>query len=340
MEHTHFRNLNTRSLQQMIAIGINEARWEKIWARRGIGGLAVEDVPITDAITIADNPIQCNTVDNAKAWASRRGRAYQPTHRLIHVAVLPNGVCYKLDGHTRTHMWNADMLDMPPDMCVDIEVYGCVNLAEVESLYRLFDNNEAVKNAKDYLASAYNKHDLHAKSGLIARGHIGSALKMAFQFTQHGIVAGTYTKIDVMDAYAEFDREVRILDLAAPSNDRFLTPITAAALVTIRKYGVYLIDEFWKPYQNDAGVSLGRGRDDAIFKLTERRQNIRRSKLNPTGYQVDLFHEALRFVRMNRDRVETGRDLCFVKSAYTNITLCEFYSSAPTPILPPAAARN
>lgn len=312
LNHVSFNRLPAMSRLYVKSLGINDVIWEEIWKKYGRGSYIQYNLPLIDICQIPSNPIQCNTSDNAKRWLIQRDRKYRPTHRLLHVGVLPNGMCYLLDGHTRIFMWQHDMLDLPPDMCVDMDIIGCADMKEIEERYREFDNIDAAKDSKDYLASAYNKFGLNPKSALIQTRSIGSALKMAYLFYTSGIAAGQYVNIDILDAYSEFDKEVRLFDSIRPTKDKFITPITAAALISIRRYGVYILDDFWKPYQNDAGRSDS-GFTDAIFRLTQRRKEIRDRKENPSSYQVDVFELALQLVKIHMNRLEENRDTMFLK---------------------------
>lgn len=204
-------------------------------------------MPVSEWIAIPENPIQRDTVEHAKRAINGHLRKYSETHRRVAMAVLSSGERYKLDGHTRALLWEDGRLESPATVKVD--VYHVDTIADVEDLYKQFDNDGAVETASDRLRGAFRLHKHLPVSTLLRHGGLTSALAVL-----------TKRRGKRMNIYAEIGPwmpAIKLIDAAGFSNQEFPTGIYSALLLTIRIYGESAI-EFWRKYANDEGYKDGK----------------------------------------------------------------------------------
>ena len=81
---------------------------------------------------IPSNPLQRDEIRHGKYAVKHHLDEAVGGHIVVHAACLPNGMYFKLDGHTRNYLWNANIL--PPPTNVVCIVYPAQNMDEVDSV--------------------------------------------------------------------------------------------------------------------------------------------------------------------------------------------------------------
>ncbi|MBL8705817.1 MAG: hypothetical protein JNM30_13265 [Rhodospirillales bacterium] len=99
------------------------------------------EISPAEFISYPDNPRARNA--EARSKSARHLRAKSPAHRYVFAAVLPDGTCIKLDGHTRAYNWEKEITEPPiTAWCVYIPVQS---ETEAGALREHFDSPAAVR---------------------------------------------------------------------------------------------------------------------------------------------------------------------------------------------------
>lgn len=211
---------------------------------------------------VRDNPRQRDTEAHAKK--ARHLNTYDPIHRFVNMAQLPDGTTYKLDGHTRVYKWLRGEALGPDTVLVD--VYLCDDLHAVQELYTKFDSQSAVETGPDKIAGAARQHQLTFKSPMLRAGRYGSAVKRLFMYTTKSWGSWSEARF-IYDAVAFYRSELELLDTLKPQPKHFPSGIIMAALATFRRRGPAVLP-FWQAYAAEQGKKDG-SRMDAVQALSQ-----------------------------------------------------------------------
>lgn len=232
---------------------------------------------------VPDAPIQRNTEKHAAAAKTKKNLGtLRPAHLTVHMAELPDGSTYKVDGHTRCYMWVNGLTDQVPDS-LDVVVHYVDDIDAVLDLYNSFDDSGQVKQAADQLYSAFKQHDIPTTSKFFQNAAgIVSALKEAYREVcrAYGIENDGDARNAPVSTVVEFFRNQLIaLDALQPKackkkGPNFKGPVTTAFLLAHYKYSelgsageVHDVIAFFHAYNNDLGVKEGR-KYDAVYSIT------------------------------------------------------------------------
>lgn len=104
-----------------------------------------ENIKMTpeEFIKITGNPRERNTKQHALKASKRHLKAPHRAQFVVHIATLPTGEKYKLDGHARAFLWKANKLKSP-DM-LQVVNWPCQTLEEVVEFRLSFDSRHAVR---------------------------------------------------------------------------------------------------------------------------------------------------------------------------------------------------
>lgn len=226
--------------------------------------LKKETMSLGEWFNIEDCPIQRDTERHAQQALKKHLKEPSPTHANVSAAKCSNGEIYKLDGHTRSFLWQSGQLEPPSDHLY-VDMYYCDNMSQVEDLYQQFDNASAAENLRDKLYGAFRLNNFFPQSALIQNGGIASALStiLGIQFHRHSIY----------NAITPFIQSLRVIDSEDFSIKPFISPVLAAAIVTIHKDKDEALP-FWRAYANDEGFKHGH-KKDGVQALTELVLSIR-----------------------------------------------------------------
>ena len=185
-------------------------------------------MPLQEWISIPANPVQRDTELHAAKALNRHLQKSVETHQKVSMAELPDGRKFKLDGHTRAHLWDKGLLQ-PGFAFVDVDVYPAANEADVIRLYYLFDNQMAVETGQDKVTGLFRKHHFYPKTEWIKKGQVMTALLIA-----SGSHNSDPNKLALIDEYIE---EIAMIDAQNFSNSMSMSGLVAAMLLTLRKRG-------------------------------------------------------------------------------------------------------
>lgn len=251
---------------------------QRVSAQPSVSVAAIEyagsvEMSPTEWATILDNPRQRDT--EAHARRADHLKTPHPAHLKVNMARLPDGRKYKLDGHTRSFMWQSGAVEAPPMLSVD--VWNCRTLEDAKGLYSTFDSKKAVESAADQIFGAKREHGIKYESPLLANGKFSAGMRFA-----EGCLFGDSVARDlsIYDLLANWGDELSMLDDCKPTTKRFHTGIIAAALLTFRRYGADA-QEFWAAFALGAGTKAN-GEVDAVQALEERMER-RRAESRLTG---------------------------------------------------------
>jgi hypothetical protein len=212
-------------------------------------------------IAVDDNPIQRDTERHAAK--AKHLAQYHPTHAHVSAAKLPSGRLIKLDGHTRALVWKRG--DVKPPKQIEVTIYPVKSLEEAKEFYKTFDNKAALETTTDAVSGAFRALGFKPQSGLLSRGNISSALRIAWT-----CVYGWGAKDAAEDVYGrinEFSAEIIALDDLMLRNGRFPLGIIAAFFISYRKHDQKIVP-FWVAVAGNAGEKRGREMD-AVQALHE-----------------------------------------------------------------------
>ena len=215
---------------------------------------------------VFDNPRQRNT--ERRAASADHLKVLHPSHVKVNMAVLPDGRRFKLDGHTRSFVWESGEVQPPPVLYVD--VWSCPDVQAAKDLYETFDSRAAVESVTDQLYGARRDMRIEYKSELLRADRFVTAIRHAYE-ELHGKASARGAS--VYDLMQYWSRELAMLDECGGSTSQFNSGLVAGALITFRRYGDRA-SAFWRAFSGNAGVKGPDGMD-AVQALSERISNLR-----------------------------------------------------------------
>lgn len=228
--------------------------------------LPILEMSVDDWIEVHDAPCQRNTAARAKRAKQQHLKTLSPVHRICHMAVLPNGAQYKLDGHTRAFLWASGELERPES--VYVHTLQASDLSEVSTLYDAFDSPDAVEKSGDRLYGYLRELGHTMKSRMFKRGGVTFALS---------IITGRSGKLTRETIQSWFGELVMLdnrnypfrPDTGTQGRDLIAAEI-AACLMTLRKDGPAAF-KFWDKYVAGQGQSVDGTRDglEALRQLRD-----------------------------------------------------------------------
>jgi hypothetical protein len=229
-------------------------------------------------LAIPDAPVQRDTARHAKKATYLK--TLKPSHLTVHMAITKSGEQFKLDGHTRSYMWENDMTDQPPKSVTAI-VYQVEDVDEVIELYHQFDSTGQVKNAADQLCSALKQFHVPMTSKFLQRGTgVVAALKEAYREVckSRGKTTTDGPRHVALATCVEMFREqLAALDAIDPKTGgrggpNFKGPVTCAFLLAHYKHSqlkknVAEVVAFFDAYNKNLGTKIGR-MFDPVFGIS------------------------------------------------------------------------
>lgn len=220
--------------------------------------LIQESFSVEEWSEIPDCPIQRNTEMHAVKARNNHLKNSSPTHARVSAARLPGGEMFKLDGHTRAHLWEEGSLQ-PPSNGLKVDMYLVDNMVQVEELYKQFDSQYATETASDRLHGAYRLHRFSPESTLIRTGGVTSAVSICLR--------SRHAKMNIYQSIGPFVPALQIIDRQMFINRSFPSGVLAAMILTVAKHKNDAIG-FWRKYHDDEGMKNGKERD-GVQALTE-----------------------------------------------------------------------
>lgn len=254
------------------------------------------DMSLEEWYEIEPNPRQRDTAAHAAKAAHLR--EYSPEHRIVKMAVLPNGQNYKLDGHTRAHLWRSGEVT-PPFTSVLVDVFKCQTIDDVKELYRHYDNKAAVETGVHLLQGAAREANLHFQSPLMRSFRFGTAIRESYAMVQRAQSFGEinpswgiWSDPKAIYIATKYFREALLgLDSLNPSVNIFHSGVIMAALITIQREDTrQKALSFFDDYQRDRGM-----KDDEHFDAVHglRAVYLKTSKRAGATSRTDLCSRAI-----------------------------------------------
>jgi len=209
---------------------------------------------------VPDNPRQRDTEDHARKAMGNHLKDYSSSHVTVHMAALPDGSTYKLDGHTRSFLWEAGVLEAPETILV--VQYSVGNIETVMAMYRHHDSNEANETSTEKLTGAYRQHSIPIQSGLLRGAGVITAMRNI-----HAFAKSRSSKEDLYSMVPRYEEPLLAVDKFTLKKSKFSWGLVMAMLMTTWREGAKA-QEFWEAYSNDEGIKKGAQRD-AVQALTE-----------------------------------------------------------------------
>lgn len=229
--------------------------------------VATVEMSFDDWAAIQSNPRQRNEVVRIEQGRVGHLLNFDPIHLQVSLAELPNGKRYKLDGHTRTKVWQLGLVARPKYLSVD--VYRCADETAAAKLYDRFDNSVAGELGTDRVTGAYREAGIDPKSPMLREGGISTAIRSLYHYL-HRTQPERDTKNDVINSAIKlFADEIEALDSIAPNRIAFPVGVVMGALLTLAENETRA-KEFWAAYLGNAGFKMD-GRMDAVEALAKKR---------------------------------------------------------------------
>lgn len=200
-----------------------------------------------------------------------------PTHFDVAAVCLRDGRMFKVDGHTRTVIWQA--IGMIPKE-VHVRIYYCDSFDQARAIYDSIDERKSAKDSADTIYSAMRECNFTPISPLVSSCKFGEALNLSFRAPCRG-----YSKAQqVKDAIST----LKILDQLLPTKEDFPTPITAAALLSIKRDGSAAL-RFWRAFTSGAADFSGNAHDLLTGYIKEAVWGKRAANLNTAGRCLAIY---------------------------------------------------
>jgi len=229
------------------------------------------EMPLAEWNDIPRNPRQRDEMVRIEKNRACHLLEYDPKHREVALALLPDGSRYKVDGHTRTAVWAHGLADAPSTLMVD--VYACSDISAAQQLYDRFDNTTAAESGTDRVTGAYRQAGISPQSPILKSGEISTAIRQLYHYVTRTSQKKETKNTAINEGVLMFAREIELLDKVQPTRSLFPTGIIMGALITLRAEPDTAV-EFWSQYAADSG-SKSDGRMDSVQALHERRMQDR-----------------------------------------------------------------
>jgi hypothetical protein len=231
---------------------------------------------------VPEHPRQRNTA--ARSRLAKHLMALHPTHAKVDMVMMPDGRRFKVNGHTRSYLWQNGAVLPPPTL--DVQCWIAETYSAVLDLYVTFDSKEAVESPMDRMYGAVREQGFEFQSDLLKSNRFATSMLRAHEFLFGQSKGTTYAMVEY------WKPELRLLDRCGPDRKRYLAGVGGAALCTLRRYGPEAI-EFWTKYSENAGLKLT-GEMDPVQALDERITGFVRAKQTVgQHHQIKMLMTAL-----------------------------------------------
>lgn len=188
--------------------------------------------------TFLTHPRQRDILRHAEAAKRKHLSGFNITQANVAAASF-EGKFYKLDGHTRSHLWESGSLQKPDK--VTVTIYNCTSYDELLNLYATFDNKYAAENGSDILSGVMREAGIEVRSAMFKNYKFLTALKYAYAHAHSNsrvrFVGGTDSP-EALARYVNFFKdEIRMLDGIDPALRIFKAGVTAGAFLALKRRG-------------------------------------------------------------------------------------------------------
>jgi len=207
---------------------------------------------VDEWIDVEDNDIQRDTVKHSRKAVKYHLKELKLTHLKCAMAITKKGERIKLDAHTRSYMWEHNLLERPDKLFVD--VYHVKDRAETRELYKHFDSSMSLESVNDKLAGAFKHLGIDPQSKLLKNGGVTTAVKAI------GTRKIAWNFLDMVDVIKPFKKELILIDAENFSAMGFPAPALAAMIITVKMHGKPALI-FWDSFVRDEGTKTAKSKD-------------------------------------------------------------------------------
>ena len=259
------------------------------------GGVITAAMTVAAWIALPNHPHQRNTVRHARAvhLKQARGATGAVANQLAHVvAARLDGTYYKVDGHTRSYLWEQGKLPRPA--VLHVTIYPVASRAELDALYEVFDASTAAKTRYDQVYGGFRECGFQPRSKRLRHGFLNDALNIALRGGIRGQQSRALPDVNLYRAVAVFKPELELLDSIEPEPKPFYSGVVAAALIGLALYPPDRVLEFFQKLQNGEGNRKDGRSDPVDAVLNVIQQMTLEKRAAQTTLQADLCARTLR----------------------------------------------
>jgi len=231
----------------------------------------VIDMSVEAWAAIPDNPRQRDTERRARWSANRHLAKYSKTHDFVYAATKGGEIICKIDGHTRSYLWERGELDLPPSGRVTVLLVSVASLREAKEVYDMLDAQPAYKRPEDQIFGSTREHKFRLRSTLLYRCRFSVQLALAESGDFH---------CDRYETVPKWKKE--LLDLDALDLSGAYTVLIAVMLLSIRRDGLETAGPFWTALDKDEGIKDSRGADGV--QALAQHMAVRKAEGRTSGY--------------------------------------------------------
>lgn len=203
------------------------------------------EMPLEKWSAVEDNPRQRDT--EARAQRAKHLFKYSPDHATVMAARLPTGKLIKLDGHTRTFLWQSGSVQGPDT--VRVVMFDVADMDEAKELYTHFDSDKAVERGNEKIGGAFREYGITPQSALLRSGRIANAIRVARRALGLGSAGDVYSVLGALK------KPIKLLDSLMLNKHTFPTGMVAAIIITAARYGEDALP-FWRAVLANAGSKI------------------------------------------------------------------------------------
>ena len=225
--------------------------------------LITRDMTPEEWFTVPDCPIQRDTQRHSEKALRTHLNKESSAQWSVQMATLPDGKCYKLDGHSRSLLWEEGKLSAPD--IIKVLVHPCRSVEKVLELYTHIDNKKAVEDSPDMVFGAYRLHNISPKSSLLRKCHLKKIMQVLLS-----------REISIYDAIGLWKNEIIAFDKTSPiPGPHFPAGVVSGALATFRKHSEFA-PVFWNAYRKDQGFKTSNSRNgvQALREFVQQNRGI------------------------------------------------------------------
>lgn len=251
---------------------------------------------LEDWIDLPNHPHHRNTMRHAGTAVhlkcAKKATGAVARHLAHVVAAYWDGRYYKVDGHTRTYLWQCGELPKPDRLHVTI--YRVASRAELDALYEAFDTSTAIKTGYDQVLAGLRDCGLQLQSKRLRQGFLNDALNIALRGTTRDMQDPALPELDVYQAVAVFKQELELLDSINPQPSPFYSGVVAAALIGLSLFETKRVLGFFDRLNRKEG-NRKNGRSDPVdaVLIAIERMSLEKTAAR-TALQGDLCARVLR----------------------------------------------
>ncbi len=222
--------------------------------------------------SIRNNPRQRDTERHASK-IEQYLQVVLPVHATVAAAQLPDGSFVKLDGHSRSLLWDENRIPTPN--VITMQVYPVADLAGAALLYGTYDSPTSVETNEDRVCGAFRLVGFYPASAILRKGTLTRAFGVVEYARSGGAKVSSRGRVDVIAGTKEWRRELPGLDriIQGHSTKKLPAGVLAGILLSIRKRGLHAVEDFWNSYLDPDEAGGIRDPHNVLLNTLRRQQD-------------------------------------------------------------------